>query len=609
MWRGQPYADIAYETFVQLEVARLGELRAQASEALAEAHLQAGDSTTAVTQLERLVASEPLRERCWELLATGLYRCGRQAEALRVLAEARRTLAEELGLDPGPTLRRLEDDILNQSPSLEWQTPVERPLDRPTVDVTSLHAAASALDRPLVGRGAELASLVSALDAATAHRGTVALVAGEPGIGKTRLAEELAERATSRATVVAWGRCDESEGAAYSPWVQIVRSLIDEGEPGAVRWALRGGAADIAQIVPEVKEVVGGEPEALPLLEPDAARGRLYDAVANFVLRMATERPIVVVVDDLQWADVPSLQIVRRLAQRVAAHPVLLVCTYRDVDVDESDALRSTMASIARVPGMVRVQPPPLSTAEVADLVTTTTGTRPAQGVAEAIHARTEGNPFFASELVRLLRSRHGLGEEGREIVSREIPAGVRDVIRMRVGRLPQKAGVILNAAAVIGAMFDLDVLIAASGLDEEPVIDLVEAAVLAGIVTEDPQHVGRYRFSHGLVRDTLVDGLSDVRRSRLHRKVGQAMAGIVDGGGGDITVFDVAHHLQAGSGVGAAEEALAWTVRAADEAMARLAFEQAEEQLRRAIGLLEKIPAGPKSRPRSSRCSCSSVR
>jgi DNA-binding SARP family transcriptional activator len=603
LWRGMPYAELAFEPFVQAEVARLNELRDGAVEVLAEADLAVGEHSGAVAELERLVAAEPLRERRWELLAVALYRCGRQAEALRALDKARRTLGEELGIVPGQSLRQLEAAVLAQSPSLDWAPgPPSRPsadhpasswaappAAPPAPEPGSAVAAPAPADRPpLVGRDRELDELLAALDAACRSRGRLVLVSGEPGIGKTRLVEELAERAAGRDVHVAWGRCHDGEVVpAYWPWSQIIRSLAEGHEPSTVRAALGAGVAEVAQMVPEIKEVVGAAAASLPLLEPEAARARLYDAVVGFVLRLAHERPLLVIVDDLHSADLPSLQLVRLLAAQLAGARILLVCTYREREA--ADTVVPVLADLARVPNIGRVTPGRLDDDDVARLVAAATGTAPAAEVVEAILSRTEGNPFFVWELVRLLGAERRLAGAG--LAGGEIPAGVRDVVRLRLARLPRDTVALLGVAAVIGREFDLDVLIPAAALDDERALELVEAALLAGVVTEDPGAIGRYRFANGLVRETVYEELSSVRRPLLHRKVAEVLERL--GTGDDARVFAIARHLAAAAPLGEAERAFEWSLKAADRATARLAFEEAEDHLRRALMLLDRIPAG----------------
>lgn len=589
LWRGTAYAELAFESFLQVEIARLHELRASAWEALMEAELARGRHALVIADLERLAAEEPIRERRWELLALALYRDGRQAEALRTLQRARQVLGEQLGIDPGPALRRLEDGILQQSPALEVQPVAVAAV--PSAEEAK-PAPVPAGGRPLVGRDAEVAQLGAALDAAASGRGRVVLIAGEPGIGKTRLAEELSSLASTRGAVVAWGRCHEGDASpAYWPWVQVIRTLAHQADPAAVRRALVVGAEELAQIVPDIKEVAGRPLEPLVLLQPEAARTRLYDAVVDLVLRLAGESPLSLVIDDLHWADAPSLELLCLLAARLPEASILLACTFRDFEGDLSAGVRGALGALARVPDIVRIRPGGLSEDDVGQLVADATGGDAGPEVTSAIRDRTEGNPFFVSELVRLLQSERQL-DHATGVVRDSIPSGVRDVIRLRLARLPDETVALLRLAAVAGRDFDLDVVAAAAGVDEDTALERVEASLLIGLVVEQADVLGRYRFSHSLVRETLYQELSAARRARSHRALGEALARAGD----DSHTLDVARHLYAAAPLGGREIAYEWVLRAADRARGLLAFEQVEEQLARALELVEAMPPGPET-------------
>jgi DNA-binding SARP family transcriptional activator len=586
LWRGSPYADLAFETFVQPEIARLDERRATVTEDLMEASLALGEHAAAVAELERLTAAEPLRERRWEMLMLALYRCGRQADALRAAAQARTRLAEELGIDPRPSLRELEAAILRQDRSLDWHPPapepppVRQPLARP--------------GPTLVGRQDELAALDQAVDRAVAGQGRIVLVSGEPGIGKTRLVEEVARRAAPRAVTVAWGRCVEGEMPAFWPWTQLVRSLADELEPSTVRAALVTGAADIAQVVPEVKELVGPI-EAPDVLDAESARLRLYEAVASFLARLAQDRPLLLVFDDLQWGDLPSTRLLQYLAVPIASARIALVATYRDADVGLDHPLTPVLGALARAPATTRLRLSGLAGADVARLAADAAESAVPAEVVSDLHRRTEGNPFFVVELLRLMRN---AGDEGPDLLRGAIPVGVRDVIRHRVGMLSQASTALLSVAAVVGRDFDLDVLAHAAGpVDQDRLIELVEEPLAAALIAERADRPGSLRFSHDLVRETVYDQLTALRRARVHRRVGDAFEAVGRTGGPDTAA--IADHYWKGIPAGAADKAFDYALRTAQQHTAALAYEQAEEHLRRALSLLDRLPADGQRRRR----------
>lgn len=589
LWRGPALAEFAYERFARVEANRLEELRIVAVEDRLQAAVDLGQHAAAAAELERLAAAHPLRERLWALLMVALYRSRRQADALRAYQAARSVLDEELGIEPGPALRRLEADILAQAPSLEWCPPPEH---APGAIATATSAigppSPPAGARRMVGRQRELARLDAALTDAARGLGSAVLIAGEPGIGKTRLSEELVARAAARGFGTAWGGGYEGGGApAFWPWVGVIRSLLDGGDHQAIREALGSTAAEIAQVVPELEEF-SGPLESAPVVDPETARFRLFEAVANFLRRLAFRRPLVVVLDDLQWADVASLNLLGFLGPQLRASSLLVVGTYRPDEVGLHHRLSDTLAALARHQVVQRVELDGLNEAEVADLVATVTGTPVSAQLVAAVQARTDGNPFFVVELARLLQSEGAVGPGAARHL---VPAGVRDVVRRRLARLPEQTSSLLNLAAVAGREFELAVLARAAGLEVERALELVEATVVSGLVIEDPEMLEHYRFSHDLVRETVLGELTSVRRAQMHARVGESLEAVA--GDDESRVIELANHFFWAAGVGDVDKAIAYAIRAADAAAVRIAYEQAEEQLRRALELLDRLGPG----------------
>ena len=313
LWRGAPLAELAYEPFAQREIARLDDLRVAALEQLIEAKLALGAHAEVVGQLETLIGEHPYRERLRAQLMLALYRSDRQADALQAYQDARRTLVEELGIEPGERLRELERAILAQDPRLHLAA--EEPA-----------AAEPAVETPrsaFVGRERELAELVGGLDDAFAGRGRLFLLAGEPGIGKSRLAEELIAQARARGARVLVGRCWEAGGApAYWPWVQSLRPYLRDTDAESLRSQLREGAADVARLLPELRDLLADLPPAPPL-ESEGARFRLFDSMTAFLKSVAAARPLVLVLDDLHAADEPSLLLLQFVARELGESRLL----------------------------------------------------------------------------------------------------------------------------------------------------------------------------------------------------------------------------------------------------------------------------------------------
>jgi DNA-binding SARP family transcriptional activator len=561
LWRGPPLGDFADAQFAQPEIGRLEELRLVALEQRIEADLALGRHADAVGELERLVAEHPLRERLRGLLMLALYRSGRQAEALEAYREARSVLVDELGIDPGPELQRLEQAVLRQDPALE-------PVASPSSD-----GAAEPSRAGFVGREAELDRLLAGLDDALRGRGGLYLLAGEPGIGKSRLAEELAARARARGARVLVGRCWEAGGApAYWPWVQSLRGLVRDRDPERLRVELGPGASEVAQLVPELREILPDLPEPR-WLESEGARIRLFDAVSAFLLAASRAQPLVLVLDDLHAADEPSLLLLQFVARELADSRLLVLGAFRDVDPTIVGQLAATLAELAREPTVHRLTVNGLDEASVGRYIEVTAGDAPDSELVDAIYAETDGNPLFVGELVRLLSTDGRLEADAlREL---RLPEGIRAVIGRRLDRLSSGCRGAITLASVLGREFDLRALERVSGETGDAVLEALDEALSARVIGELPGAAGRLRFGHALIRDAVYEELTSVRRARLHGQVGAALEQLY---AGDIEphLTELAHHFHSAASAGEASKAVEFGRRAGDRAAALLAFEEA---------------------------------
>jgi predicted ATPase len=398
---------------------------------------------------------------------------------------------------------------------------------------------------PFVGREGELVALAADLDTAVAGRGGVVLLGGEPGIGKTRLAEELATQATSRGALVLWGRCWEG-APAFWPWVQVVRGYVEEaGDQAVLRREMGAGAADIAQIVPAVLECLLDLP-APPPVEPEAARFRLFDSLAG-LRAAAARRPLLLVLDDLHWADAPSLALLRFVGREVEGAGLLVVGIYRHTEVDAGHMLVGTLADLTRGQHHRRLLLGGLDQQEVASFLALVAEVEPSPAMAAAVHQQTDGNPFFVTEVVRLLASQGRLDvtEAGSPVLAAGLPEGVRAVVAERLGRLSDGCRQVLEVAAVLGRDFQLRVLQPAAGLDPGRLLELLEEAEAARVVGVVPGGLGRWRFAHALVREVLYEGLPAARRVRLHGRVGEALEAVYVADPGP-HLAELAHHFVA---------------------------------------------------------------
>jgi DNA-binding SARP family transcriptional activator len=583
LWRGSPLADFAYEPFAQSEIARLEERRLVALEERIDADLALGRHADVVGELEVLVSEHPLRERLRRQLMLALYRSDRQAEALDSYQAARNALVEELGIDPGRELRALHQAILQQDPGLDWSDAQE-------------HAVESARGA-FVGREPELASLADGLADAFAGHGRLFLLVGEPGIGKSRLAEELIGLARDRDARILVGRCWEAGGApAYWPWVQSLRSYVEQSDPDALRSQLGPGAAELAQIVPELRGLFPEVP--VPSVEDEGARFRLFDATTRFLKAAAVLRPLVIVLDDMHAADEPSLLLLRFLTAELGGSRILVVGTYRDVDPTVRDPLASTLAELAREPVTRRIDLGGLTEGDVARFIELTTLTTPPAEVAAAIHAETQGNALFVGEVVRLLAAEGRLADlDGGALWKPGIPQGVREVILRRLRRLSDDCVHVLTLASVLGREFGLSPL---SGLTERPVAELLELldeAVAARVLNTLPEARGRLRFAHALIRETLYDQLTVLQRVQLHKQAGEALEALYAADPAP-HFAELAHHFFEAAPGGDQERAVSYATRAGEHAVALLAYEEGARFYRLALeGLELSQPVDPERR------------
>ena len=569
LWRGPPLADLAYEPFARAEIARLEELRAAALEQRIEADLALGRHSQLVGELEGLVTEHPLRERLRGQLMLCLYRCGRQAEALESYQAARRVLVEELGIEPGRQLRELHQAILRQDPGLDLAPVAESPHEAPR--------------GAFVGRVFELAELMAGLDDAFAGHGRLFLVVGEPGIGKSRLAEEVMRHARARGARVLVGRCWEAGGApAYWPWVQALRAAVRDTDSAALLAHLGAGAAQLAQIVPELRQRFPDLPEP-PALESEVARFRLFDATAEFLGNISQAPPTVLVLDDLHAADAPSLLLLRFLARELRSTHILLLAAYRDVDPIPGRPLTETLAEVAREPVTRRVSLGGLSEREVAQYVKLTASQIASTPLVAAVHQETEGNPLFVGEIVRLLAV-EGVGSESTAEARLAIPQSIRDVIARRLTHLSNECNRLLVLAAVIGREFALDALARLAGVSEDGLLEVLDEAMAARVLADVPGAADRLRFAHVLIRDTLYEGLAAAHRARLHRQVVAALEALYGDEPGQ-HLAELAHHSIASSDV---DKALRYAQRAGDRALALLAYEEAARLYQTALDALD---------------------
>ena len=545
-WRGDAYAGLGSAS-LRAEAVRLSELRMAATEDMWHLRTDLGDHAEAVGALERLVTEHPLRERLWSLLARAQYLAARQGDALATLRRAREHLAEELGIDPGPALQALEQAILQQDPTLA-PAPAAGPAGRSRPEQV-VAPAAPADTAAIFGRDAALATAGRLVESVLAERsGRLLVVQGESGIGKTRLSEEIAERAGARGLRTGRG--------------------VWESEPCPPLW---GWSRALGQ--------VGIDAAALAVGEAHDATSVSFRQADQVLEALRGVGPALLVLDDVQWADGESLRLLRRLAAVLADVPVLLVLLARREAAPAAE-VTGAIAALTRL-GAERLELTGLDPAAVQHWVRQRTGVELPDDLAAGLVSRTEGNPFYLGELVRFLASGGALSGPATDGWG-SVPNSVRDVVRQRLGSLEPGAEEVVTAAAVAGRSFDLAVVADAVGRPVTEVSEVAEALQVLGLVDEDGP--GRFRFAHAIARDAVYEMLTGVAKARAHAAVGAAVearhASLLNEHASELA----RHYVLAGPGY----ERSSWIFshRAAEHALAGASYDEAVHQAGQAVEL-----------------------
>jgi AAA ATPase domain len=440
----------------------------------------------------------------------------------------------------------------------------------------------------LAGRNDVLARLDGVLAFVQSGGGRLVLVRGSAGIGKSALLHEVARRAAAAGAVVASGSCPEADTPpVFWPWLRVFRELAETGGVEAVTAAFKPYGNVIGLLDGSLAGLV-----PLPLPEPVAdlelSRTRLFNGLAHGLAALAASRPVVVLLDDMHWADAASIQLFTLLAQHLATAPVMLVAAYRDDGTPAQPAFSRALERLATISGTEEVTLGGLDRDAVAACVQAIAGRTVGPEVVAVLHERTGGNPFFLGELVRMLFAEHTLDDVA--MAAERLPRRVQEVVRRRLARLPEQTRAVLAVAAVAGREFPLGLLERTIQLEQAMLFDVVEAAIVAGLLAEDTPGSGplQLRFSHDLVRQTICDDLSRLSRARLNA---QMVTALQPAAGTD--PLQLARHARAAVPVTGPSAALPHLTSAAEWARGRLAFEQAEQLLSTATELMAAMPAG----------------
>ena len=436
-----------------------------------------------------------------------------------------------------------------------------------------------------IGRARETAVLTDAVQDALSGRGRLVMLLGEPGIGKTRLAEEAATRAAASGARVLWGRCWEGGGApAFWPWIQVIRgTLAAASGSGAMLAEASPGLTQIAQMLPELRDAsllpaVGADaPPAMPLGDtsrrPGSERFRLFDAITNLFKGLAGRTPLLIVLDDLHAADEDSLMLLRFLARELKQIPMLIVATFRELEAKQSAPHASLLAEIGREGTALPLRG--LSGDEVGDFIRSVTEIPADPELVASLEQVTGGNPFFLDEIVRLMLAERTLGHTAPAGADFAIPDSIRTTIDRRLQRLSEPTRTLLSTASVIGHEFDAALLGAVSGTPRGELIERLGEAAAAAIIVEPERMAGSYRFSHAIIGEVLRTALGMAARAQLHQRIAAAMERLHRDDDAP-HLAQLAHHYCAALSIGSADKAVEYSRRGAERARSQLAFAEA---------------------------------
>ncbi|GAA2216023.1 hypothetical protein GCM10009850_114920 [Nonomuraea monospora] len=573
LWHGSAGEGLAYGPAAMSIFSGLDDEFLTACVAAAELAISLGRPERVLAPLQLAATMAPMHEPVHASLITTLGAAGQQAQALVAYQTIHTRLIQELGIDPGPALRAARPRVLNNTPASPVRMTDGQSTKQPSAPRQRTLASAKPPAVGLVGRVAELAVLRQAAETTLAGGTGLVIVEGEPGVGKTRLLEESATEAEGRGALVVWGRCLEGDGTpSMWPWVQAAGMVLGALPTTAQeKWL----ATELGQLLDP------GDQGAAGLALPDGgAQFRLFEQVVGAISEVSALRPVLLVIDDLQWADVTSLQLFSHLAARLPTG-AMVIGALRDRAPVPGTELSRMLAAVSRVSGQRRIHLGPLSPAEVAELVHEETGQTPSPDAARDIHARTAGNPFFVREL-SLLRSTGGMLGENEASARAGVPSTVLDVVRDRMAGLDEGARRLLQFAALIGRDIDLRLLAEVSGFDIQASLDHLEPVAALGLLEPAPGNPSSFRFSHDLVRETVARTTLQSRTPRLHLRIADVLERT--GSLGDHAAERAAHHLWSAGPLADPSRTVAALVRAGRRAATKFAFEAAERQLRTAV-------------------------
>jgi DNA-binding SARP family transcriptional activator len=556
----------------------LAELSSEVLDTMARAALELGPAEVATAEraASLLIEREPYRESGYALLMQAHACRGDVAQAVCVFERLRHLLREELGVSPAAAVLALHERLVRHG-----EAPAAVPAGPqrdPAVPLPSLLARSE--QRTLVGRTEALDRLRERWRRTPEGDGALVLVTGDAGIGKTRLVSRLAAEAHASGATVLYGRTDEDTVVPYQPFVEAMRHLARHSHELDQQPALAAHRGELARLVPEITGTAEDQPDDAQ----ESQRYRLFEAVVALLTHAANRAPVLVLVEDLHWADKPTALLLRQVVREAEGQPLMVVGTYRDAEISESDPLARVVADLRREHTVQRIRLEGLDDRETQELISARAQVTPSTAFSQGICARTAGNPFFIEETIR------DLGESPSDNMLR-VPEGVKEVIARRIERLSPTTAEVLTTAAVLGADFRLEAL---QAVTPDPAVDLLtalEEGLSAGLLIEHPEGVDRFAFRHALVRETLHERPAASRRRRLHLGAATALEAARERLG--VQAAELAWHFWQASQVGGAEKAVLYSEEAARATLGSRAYEAAAEHYERALRALELAAPG----------------
>jgi class 3 adenylate cyclase len=447
----------------------------------------------------------------------------------------------------------------------------------------------------LFGRASEQAIIARCWQAAKQGQRQLLLLGGEPGIGKTRLATEAARAAHAEDAAVMFGSCDENITLPYRPFVEALRHYVAHAPDEVLAAHVKEHNGELTRLVPELAHRIPNlaKPQAA---EAETQRYLMFEAATGILAVASQQNPVLLILDDVQWAGAPDLLLLRHIVRSTIPMRVMIVATYRDAELSRTHPLTALLADLRRETGIERIALRGLDDEAVIALVTAAAGHEldtAGIALAYAIHRETEGSPLFIGEILRNLTESGAVFREGDrwtyrgDLASLGIPQGVKEAIGRRLARLPESTNKVLSLASVIGREFDLALLAKIAELSEDAILDAIDEAKAAALVAETAGDAERFSFTHALIRATLYDELTGARRARMHRRVGEALEALV-GARPDERIDELAYHWLSATKVSDAAKAIGYARRAAEKALAGLAFEEAAKYYEQALSALE---------------------